>query len=410
MASFDYDVLIVGGGLVGSALACALADTPARVGVIEAVPPGEPGQPSYDERSTAIAASTQRILQALSLWPALRAEAAPIRCIHVSERGRFGVTRMNAEEEGLEALGWVVSNRALGAVLPARAAAADNVDYLCPASLEGLRQEASGVSVTITEAGGERSLRGRLLVLADGVRSRGRGLLGVAVREDAYGQAAVIANITPERDHAGVAYERFGPDGPLALLPLTGGRCALIWTVPSARRETVLAMDDEAFLAEVQQRFGFRLGRLLRAGERAAYPLARVRAEHLTVERAVLLGNAAHSLHPVAGQGFNLSLRDAACLAELVHEALGRGEDPGRAALLHRYEDLRRADYRTVDGFTHGLVRGFGLGLPGLGALRGLGLGGMDLLPGVKRDFVRHATGRAGTLPRLAVGLPLGKG
>lgn len=402
-----YDLVVVGGGLVGASLACALGQTGARVAVVEAVPPRASGQPSYDDRSTALAPSTQRIFEALGLWPELRSEAAPIRAIHVSDRGRFGFTRMRAEEEGLEALGWVMSNRRLGEVLPSRAQALEQVDFICPARLRAIVREPEQVRVSIEDEQGERELTGRLLALADGAQSRGRELLGIDVLQQDYGQAAVIANLTPERDPAGRAFERFTDDGPMALLPLTGGRSALIWSVPQERLAEVLALDDAGFLQAVQGRFGYRLGRLLKVGARGHHPLIRLEARRFTAERCVVLGNAAHTLHPVAGQGFNLSLRDVATLAELVAEARAHGQDPGRSALLQHYETLRRADYRRVTGFTHALVRTFGNRLPGVPAARNLGLLGLDLLPSAKRGFMRHATGRSGRLPRLALGLPL---
>jgi len=408
MSAVDYDVLIAGGGLVGASLACALGGSPLRVAVIEPVAADSGDrQPSYDDRTTALSPSTQRIFAALGLWPELRGEATPIREVHVSERGGFGFVRMTAAEEGLEALGYVVTNRRLGQVLPVRAAAQPNVDMLCPASVATVSLQPQWVEVGIEADGQTRTLRGRLLVVADGAQSRTRALIGVEADVRSYRQVAVIANLTPERDHQGRAFERFTAQGPMALLPSSGGRCALIWTVPEERAEAILALPDDAFLAEVQARFGYRLGRLLKVGARASYPLAVTTARRFHVPRAVVIGNAAHSLHPVAGQGFNLSLRDVAALAELLTAAACRGEDPGEQALLARYEELRRSDYRRVAGFTDLLVRLFSNAVPGLVQARNLGLLALDLFPAGKRSFLRYAMGRAGLLPRLARGLPL---
>lgn len=403
----DVDVLIVGGGLVGASLACALGRSRLRVALVEPVPVEAEQQPSYDDRTTALAPSSQRIFQALGLWPELRAEATPIRAVHVSERGGFGFTRLRAADERLEALGYVIPNRCLGQVLPVRAAAQPNVDVFCPARAEAIVTESGAIAVQLAGEAGGRTLRTRLLVAADGARSHMRELLGIGTEVHDYEQTAVIANLTPERDHAGCAYERFTAEGPMALLPLSGGRCALIWSVPRAQAEDVLALSDQAFLDAVQERFGYRLGRLLKAGRRSAFPLAMTTAQAFTAHRAVVIGNAAHSLHPVAGQGFNLSLRDVAALAELLHEAGQTGADPGASALLARYELARQADYRRVGGFTHFLVQLFSNRVPGLVGARNAGLLALDLLPPGKHGFLRYAMGRAGPLPRLARGLPL---
>jgi len=407
MSDVDYDVLIAGGGLVGASLACALGGSRLRVGVVEPVAATAAHQPSYDDRTTALSPSTQRIFSALGLWPELRGEATPIREVHVSERGRFGFVRMTAAEEGLEALGYVITNRRLGEVLPVQAAAQPNVDVLCPATVRTVTVRPDAVEVGVERDGAVNTLRGRLLVVADGAQSRTRGLVGVDADVRSYGQVAVIANITPERDHQGRAFERFTPDGPMALLPSSGGRCALIWTVPEARAEAVLALPDQDFLAEVQARFGYRLGRLLKVGARGAYPLAVTTAKRFQAQRAVVIGNAAHSLHPVAGQGFNLALRDVAALAELLMAADRAGEDPGSGTLLGRYEQMRRNDYHRVAGFTDLLVRVFSNAVPGLVQARNLGLLALDMFPAGKRGFLRYAMGRAGALPRLARGLPL---
>jgi 2-octaprenyl-6-methoxyphenol hydroxylase len=403
----DADVLIVGGGLVGASLACALGGGDLRVALVEPVAPEAERQPSYDDRTTALAPSSQRIFQALGIWPELRAEATPIRAVHVSEQGGFGFVRLSAEEEGLDALGYVIANRALGQVLPARAAAQPNVEVFCPATAESVAEEGDVLAVRLTGDGLDRVIRARLVVAADGAHSPMRALLRVGAEVRDYQQVAVIANLTPERDPAGRAFERFTPDGPLALLPTTGGRCALIWTVPKNQADAVMALSDQDFLAAVQQRFGYRLGRLLKAGRRNAFPLAMITACAFTAHRAAIIGNAAHSLHPVAGQGFNLALRDVAALAELLHEAGRSGSDPGRAALLAGYEAARQSDYRRVGGFTDLLVRVFSNRAPGLTSARNAALLALDLFPAGKRGILRYAMGRAGSLPRLARGLPL---
>ncbi|HEX6997417.1 MAG TPA: 2-octaprenyl-6-methoxyphenyl hydroxylase [Gammaproteobacteria bacterium] len=409
-AKLDCDVLIVGGGLVGSALAAALGRLPVSVVLVEARDPAALEQPSFDARVTALANGSQRILAGLGLWPALAAEAEPIELIHISERGRLGAARISAAEERVPALGYVVENRVIGAALWDALRAAPRFTWLAPARVTALGTHADGVVAAVARDGETVEVRAKLAVAADGARSAVREALGVAVAEHDYRQRALILNCVTEVAPARRAFERFTPDGPLAFLPLTGGRSGVIWTVPPHEAEALLALPPDAFRDRLQDAFGQRLGRIVRVGERAVHPLARVTAERPRVPRAVLIGNAAVTLHPVAGQGFNLALRDVAALADLLRdEALRRGAhaDPGHAALLDRYYAWRSADRVKVTRFTHGLVRLFTARTPGLGLLRGLGLVAFDLAPGAKAALARHTMGRAGRLPRLARGLPL---
>ncbi|HEX6994070.1 MAG TPA: 2-octaprenyl-6-methoxyphenyl hydroxylase [Gammaproteobacteria bacterium] len=403
-ARLDCDVLIVGGGLVGSALAAALADTPLRVVLVESADPAELEQPSFDARVTALANGSKRILDAIGLWRTLAVHAEPITEIHVSERGRFGAARIRAREEGVPALGYTIENRRLGEALWARLAAARRCTVLGRASLREFRHESGAVHAEIERSGERIESSTSVLVAADGARSRVRDALGIATREDAYAQQALILNCRTERAHGGVAYERFAASGPLAMLPLPGGRVGVVWTLPSERASEAAALPDDEFRAELQAAFGYRLGRIGQIGRRALHPLRRLRSDALGKDRVVLVGNAAVTLHPVAGQGFNLALRDVAALAELVVDAARTGAYDGLAA---RYAAWRAADQRNVALFTHGLVGLFGADVRGLGAVRGLGLAAFDLLPGAKRALARHTMGLAGRLPRLARGVPL---
>ncbi len=404
---FDCDVLIVGGGLVGSALAVALAPLPVRCMLVEAENPQALEQPSFDSRVTALANGSARILGGLGLWDALRTQAEPILSIHISERGRFGAARIRAAEEGVPALGYTVENRALGATLWERLGADDACSVVAPAKLTRFEAQTDGVEAELERAGERIDVRTRLLVAADGARSRVRGLLGIAAREDDYAQKAVVLNCATAVPHRGAAFERFTSTGPIALLPLTGGRSGVVWTLPAAAADAAAALPDAELAAALQREFGYRLGRIGRVGARAAHPLRRVRSDTLGAPRVVLIGNAAVSLHPVAGQGFNLALRDVAALAELVAAAVARDGDAGAADVLARYAEWRRDDQRKVAWFTHGLVDLFGRRAPGFGAARGLGLVAFDLLPGAKAALARHTMGIAGRLPRLARGLPL---
>ena len=405
--SDSYDILISGGGLVGASLACALSGHGLRIALIEAVPYSADTQPAYDDRAIALAAGTQRVFAALGLWPAVAGRATPIHRIHVSDRGRFGFMRLDRAEEGVAALGYVALGRDLGAVLGARLAQLEDVDLLCPARVTGVEFAADHANVRIEDANGERHLSARLLVAADGAQSVMRDLLAIPTTVWDYQQTAVITNVTPERAHDNVAYERFTDSGPLALLPMSDDRCALVWTLRDDQVDAVMALDDAAFLARLQERFGRRLGRLTRVGKRSAYPLRLVRARESVRPRLALIGNAAHTLHPIAGQGFNLGLRDVAALVDVLLAAQRAGRDIGDPAVLTEYAEWRRTDHRRVIAFTDGLTRIFASPLPPVAWARDLGMLALDLLPPAKRMFARLTMGKAGRLPRLARGLSL---
>jgi len=401
-----FDVVVAGGGMVGASLAAALASIPLKVLVVEPFPPRSEGQPSYDDRATAVSEGSRRILEAIGCWDRVVSRAAPIRNIHVSERGRFGATRMRAGEHGLESFGHVVENRALGAALWGRLEACDAVELWTPARVDGLEEAGDAVFVSVSREGSKpKRIRARLLVAADGARSPLREMAGIGHETIDYGQTALIANVSPSVDHAGTAFERFTPDGPLAVLPLTEGRTTVVWTLSPEQAEKVSALGDEAFLAGLQAAFGYRLGRFVRVGGRAAYPLSLVQATAWSAGRVALAGNSAHGIHPVAGQGFNLGLRDAAALAELV--ASDPGGDPGRPGLLAEYGAWREGDRSATIRYTDGLVRLFINPLGPVKAARSLGLVGLDLLPRARSAVARRGMGLAGRLPRLCLGQPL---
>ena len=402
-----YDVIIVGGGMVGASLACALSGQDLHIAIVEAVQPGVREEPGYDERAIALAYGTKRIFSGLQLWDELAVAATPIHRIHISDRGHFGMTRMDRTEEGLPALGYVVPARVIGQVLDDAVSRREGIEYHCPASVSAVSRTGDAVQVEIIQDGVPETLSARLLVAADGVNSLIRKQFGIDSLESDYGQTAIVTNITPQLPHRNIAYERFTDTGPLALLPMTEQRCAVVWTVASEQADDIMALDDDAFLAGLQERFGYRLGRLQRPGRRQAWPLKLMQAAESVRERLALVGNAAHTLHPIAGQGFNLGARDIAVLAEVLVEAVRKGEDPGSLEVLNRYAEWRHADHQGVTVFTDGLARLFTMPIPALGMVRSAGMLALDLVPPAKRLLTRMTMGRAGKTPRLARGLPL---
>lgn len=407
VSSKPYDVVIAGGGMIGTSLALALAPLGLRICVVEAVARSAVAQPSFDERSTALSRSSQRLFEAIGLWEAVAAASTPIRSIHVSEQGRFGFSHIDAAEQRVEALGYVVINRVLGDVLQTALTAQSNVDVLCPARIVDTATRGDSVEATVRGDTGDRQVVGRLLVAADGARSAVRGMIGIGSETHDYAQGAVIGNLQSELPHGNRAFERFTEAGALAMLPINEGRTAFVWILGSDDVARVMAADDEAFLAELQQTFGHRLGAFSRIGRRARYPLALSRANNLVVPRAVVVGNAAHGLHPVAAQGFNLGLRDVAALSECIADAAASDEDVGSAGVLERYAAWRTDDQQKLVRFTDGLVHLFGDRRLPARMLRTMGMLGFDLVPGVRRMFARHTMGLAGRLPRLSRGVPL---
>ena len=414
-----YDIAIVGGGMVGASLAVALAPLDLRVALIEAVPHDAAEQPSFDERTTALSNGSRQILTTLGVWPDVAGAATPIRKIHVSDQGRFGFARIDAEERGLAALGYVLPNRVLGRALWSRIETAAPISAFCPATVTRVTPGSLSTTLALELAdGSECAVEARLVVAADGARSALRSAFGVGADSRDYRQTALITALLPQRFHEHVAYERFTPSGPIALLPLADGRCTLVFTVDAELAATAMSWSDAQFLAEVQQRFGFRLGRFLKAGRRAAYPLRLTHSERTSAGRCAIVGNAAQGLHPVAGMGFNLGLRDVASLAELIAEEKGaeekraaRGEsegfDAGSARLLGEYDAWRAEDRRAIIAFTDGLVRVFGSTSPAVRGARNFALLAFDLLPPAKAALQRLSTGASRRIPKLARGVAL---
>jgi 2-octaprenyl-6-methoxyphenol hydroxylase len=398
------DVLIVGGGLVGASLACALEGSGLSVAIIEAYPLNSQSQPCYDDRTVALSYGSRVIFESMGLWSLLEGRVEAIETIHISDRGHFGVTRLHHDEEGVEALGYVAENRVLGEVLYQRLEENKNVKLHCPAELTGIDQQADCVRVEYQEQGKACSLQAKLLVAADGVTSQVRELLQIGISKQDYRQSAVITNVTPGQSHKHVAYERFTDSGPLAFLPMTENRCSVVWTASAQQAEELVGLDDDEFLKRLQQRFGYRLGRLKKTGKRHVYPLALVEATQVVRGRVVVVGNAAHALHPVAGQGFNLALRDIALLAEM----MVTGDDVGSKTMLQSYETMREKDAHRVYRFTDMLVKVFSNDISPLAHLRAAGLVVADLIPSVKHQLARQSMGLSGRMSRLARRLSIG--
>jgi 2-octaprenyl-6-methoxyphenol hydroxylase len=384
------NIAIIGGGLVGASLALSLQAGARQRGwkieMIEPFAPGDSFQPSYDARSSAISYGTRLIYQRLGLWDSIARRAEPILDIHVSERGRFGATRLSASAERVPALGYVVENAWLGQCLW-EALDSDVVSWRCPAVVERMQALEDGYRLSLDD---ETSLDCDLAILADGGRSGLRERLGIQVDKTPYGQTALIANVTPSQAHHGLAFERFIADGPMALLPLADDRCALVWTRPTEEATRLAGLDERAFLAELQRTFGYRLGAFRQVGARHLYPLVLIEAQEQVRSHLVVLGNAAHGMHPIAGQGYNLSLRDTVELAETL---LGSEAPLGDLATLQGYLARQRLDQELTIGFSDRVTRLFTAADPALSSVRHLGLLGLDLLPPAKRWFARQAMG-----------------
>jgi 2-octaprenyl-6-methoxyphenol hydroxylase len=405
-ATARYDVVIVGGGLVGASLACALAPLNLRIALLEAVAFRAASQPSYDDRTLALSASTCRILEGLGLWPKIAASATPIREIQVRELGRPGRVIMDPAELGLDRFGNVVEARVFGGVMMEALPGLDGVDFLCPARVTAVTADADRAQVDIEGDDGPRRIEARLLVGADGAQSFVRDALGIEAERHDYGQSAVICNITPEQDHRGRAFELFTPSGPLAVMPHVEGRCGLIWCVPTDGVDELMELPGDEFLRRANRRFGGHLGPLLRIGRRSHYPLRLVRALEDIRPRAVLLGNAAHAIHPVGAQGFNLGLRDVAVLAEVLADAR-RGDvqaDPGAAGVLRRYSAWRRPDHAGTIAYSDGLARIYANPTGAAAVGRAAALLAHAFVPALRRRMAVHAMGYRGRIPRLARG------
>ena len=398
-ANNSYDIVIVGGGMVGVSLALLLEDQHDwKILLIEAQTVNSSADathsPSFDARSTALSWSTRRIYQTMGLWSELQPFASKIHQIHVSDRGHIGLTRIDAQAVDVDALGYVVENQRLGTALLNKLRSS-RVEFRSATRIQAVQPLISGMQLTFDDSD---SVHAKLLIIADGAGSSTADMLGISSHTKAYQQSGIIANISLGKPHQGVAYERFTDQGPLALLPLSHfqgrPRSALVWTLPVDQAESLMQADDQFFLTALQERFGHRLGTFDAVGERFSYPLVLTTASEQVRSNLVVMGNAAHSLHPVAGQGFNLSLRDAASLANTLGSA---PQAIGELMTLQRYQRDQAADQRNTLLFTDNLPKLFGMSSALVAMGRNGGLVAMDLVTPLREQFARFGTGMAKT-------------
>ena len=400
------DVLISGGGMVGLPLGLALAQGGLKTVIADAAPPAKVLEPNFDGRVSALAYASVRMLRALGVWEGLAPNAQPIREILVTD-GQVGKPaspfslHFDADEVGAEALGHIAENRHIRAALYKTVEASPNLELMAPATVTSVRMEAGGAVARLKDG---EEISAALVIAADGRDSALRTQMGMQVIGWSYPQTGIVATVEHEKPHNGVAYEHFLPSGPFAILPMTGNRSSLVWTEAKSKAPGLLALDEEKFNAELAQRFGAHLGKTKAAGPRWSYPLSFHIARDFVRTRFALAGDCAHGIHPIAGQGLNLGLKDAAALAEVLLDAGRLGRDIGALDTLKRYERWRRFDSFALAASTDALNRLFSNDIAPLRHLRDLGLGIVDSIAPARRFFMRHAGGDIGKLPRLMKG------
>ena len=398
------DVAIAGGGLVGLSLGVALARVGLDVVVMDGEDPERTRAAAFDGRVCSIAFGSKRVLDGIGVWDAMAAEAEPILEIRVTDQNAPLFLHYDHRDVGDNPLGWIVENRVTRIALLDAAAACPNLRHLAPVSVLELTPAGEHIEAKLADG---RRVSARLAVAADGRRSRLRQAAGIHTVDWSYDQNGIVCTVAHERPHRGIAQERFLPAGPFAILPMTRDRASIVWTEKSADAAHLMALPDDGFQAELEARFGDYLGELEFAGPRWSYPLGLTHANHYAATRLALAGDAAHAIHPLAGQGFNLGVRDVAVLAELIVDRARLGLDIGAPDLLAHYERWRRFDTMSLIAVTDGLNRLFSNDIAALRLARDLGLAAVNRMPRLKRLFMRHAMGAVGELPRLARGEPL---
>lgn len=396
-----YDIVIIGGGLVGASLAASLQGLPYSVALIESQAVKPLTTPGFDTRSLALSLGSQRILKTIGLWHSIDAHACPIRHIHVSDKGKFGATRLHASQVDVSALGFVVEMHHLNSVLNQALCQQGNLSLFRPAKVVGLEKKDLTTSIEINYDGHSTHIDGRCIVAADGAQSKIRERLGLPVKIDDYQQYAIAANIGLNRNHGHWAYERFTPDGPIALLPMNQQRSSLVYVDNQHNIERLINTDDRSFLHQLHLKFGYRLGRFTQVGKRCAYPLKRFLMPKTIDGNVIFIGNSAHALHPIAGQGFNLGLRDVAELAKLIVQST-RSSSFNALELAASYEQLRAQDQRKVAYMTDTLVRVFASKLSSIRLLADIGLIAFDQVPWLRTRLIKQAMGLSPFCPELS--------
>ncbi|MDM1261838.1 2-octaprenyl-6-methoxyphenyl hydroxylase [Acinetobacter indicus] len=398
----QQEVIIVGGGMVGLSLALMLAKSNIAVKLLEAIQYPNyddanlaPYHSSFDARNSALSRRSVQIYQELGLWDALQEHAVPILEVHITEQGSFGKARLQAEQEKVESFGQVIENAWLGRVLLTQVRAEPLIELIDGVKVTSLTQDADLAYLEAQRGSEVLKLQSKLVIAADGRDSFCRKALGIGVDEHDYDQVAIVTTVQTSKPHNHVGFERFSPLGPLALLPLPGEyRRSVVWPVKKGTEHEWLGEDnDQHFLNALQQTYGDRAGKFQKTGRRFSFPLSQVLAEKQAVGRVVLMGNAAHTIHPVAGQGFNLCMRDAYVLVRYLKEQLAQQADLGDAAMLQDYEKSRLTDQQRVIKFCDSVVRGFSNQNPVLKLLRNTGLIAFDTIPGIKPLVANYAMG-----------------
>lgn len=393
---YDYDIVIVGGGTVGAALACALTheqNNTLRIAIIEAVAPATKYKPSYDDKGLALSLATKHILDNIGIWKNLNHHATPIKHIHISDQYHFGFVRINANTICVPALGYVVLASRLGKAFMQYIDNSPNIDLLSPASIVDVTTSTHLAKVNIDMNGTNKVLSTKILVAADGTDSRTRKSLNIGITVKDYQQTAIVSGVSVKTPHANTAYERFTKTGPMALLPQPKQRFVLVFTVATEQLNTYLKMDKQHFLNTVTEQFGNRLGQFFALGKRKSYPLKMLIAKQQIQHRAVIIGNAAHTLHPNAAQGFNLGLRDVATLANTLLAAHSNKQDIGELSTLNDYLDARIKDQQRVINFTDRLARYFYNDHTSLIITRNIAMLAIDIIPSLKRYFTLSTIG-----------------
>jgi 2-octaprenyl-6-methoxyphenol hydroxylase len=397
--SFDYDLVIVGGGIIGLTLACALKDSGLSVALIEAKPYSVAAAKG---QAYAVHMLSSRIFQGIGIWDKILPQIATFHRVRLSDADHPEVVEFQPADLGTQVLGYVAEHQALLTPLQEFLQECPNVRYLCPAEVGQTHYHQDGVEISLNVEGESQSIRTRLLVAADGARSRIRQSAGIKTHGWQYWQSCIVAFVKPEKPHNNTAYERFWSSGPFAILPLPGNRCRIVWTEPHEKAKALVALDDEQFLAELSRRYGDQMGHLELEGDRFVFPVQLMQSDRYVLPRLALVGDAAHCCHPVGGQGLNMGIRDVAALAQVIQSAYNQGEDIGNLQVLKRYERWRKQENLTILGFTDLLDRMFSNNLLPVVIIRRLGLLILRRVHPVKKYALRLMTGLRGRLPELA--------